>query len=661
MIRADAVGEALERVTSALSGGGEQRPGQTKMAEAVAAAIESERHLAVAAGTGTGKSLAYLVPVVLSRRKVVIATATKALQDQLANKDVPAAQAGTRRFSFAVLKGRSNYLCRQRLVESAEFGEQGEFATDDTSDRAVAAKRILAWASRTETGDRAELDDEPDPVVWRSYSVSAEECPGAHRCPSGGTCFAELARARAASADVIAVNHHLLGADLAAFGAVLPEHEVLVVDEAHALEDTVTDSLGIAIAPGQIRAVAAMARAAGANRGRGVDAAVDAVMDSGTRLEAVLESQIAGRIVEPVDEELRAAIELSRGRLEALDAALGAHGENASEASDAQKALRATLASTRLRADIDRFLALRTDDVAWIEESRRRVIRVAPVDVASLLDERLFSTRTVVLTSATIAPGLGARLGADPQTIDELDVGSPFDYAAHALLYCGAHLPDRRSERAEAAIHDELAALIEAAGGRTLALFTSYGAMRRAADEIGRRVSYPLFVQGDLAKGTIVERFSSQPAACLFATMGFWQGIDVPGATLSLVVIDRIPFPRPDDPLIAARRERAGKDAFFAIDLPRAASLLAQGVGRLIRTATDRGVVAVLDPRLANASYRWQLVRALPPMARTKVRAEAEAFLRALPHETGDSRRVNRPESERPPKADSAVSNRAVR
>ena len=635
MIRSESVEDVLEHVTSGLFGGGESRPGQAKMAGAVAGAIESRRHLAVSAGTGTGKSLAYLVPAVLSGRKVVIATATKALQDQLAAKDVPAAQNGVRRFSFAVLKGRSNYLCRQRLLESAERGEQGEFAADEgSSKRAAAAKEIVTWASRTETGDRAELDDEPDPVVWGSYSVSAEECPGVHRCPSGAFCFAELARARAASADVIAVNHHLLGADLAAFGAVLPEHDVLVIDEAHALEDTVTDSLGIALSPGRIRAVAAMARSARASRARrSLEAAVDAVMEAGTRLEIVLEGRLPGRIVEPVDPEFRSAVELTRGRLEALEGALGSRESNASESNDAQPAIRASLASTRLRVDIDRFLAMSTDDVAWIEESRRRVIRVAPIDVASLLNERLFSTRTVILTSATITPGVGSRLGADPDSIDELNVGSPFDYATHALLYCGAHLPDRRSDQAEAAIHDELAALIEAAGGRTLALFTSHGAMRRAADAMRRRVSYPVFVQGDLAKAALVERFSGELAACLFATMGFWQGIDVPGATLSLVVIDRIPFPRPDDPLIAARRERAGKDAFFAIDLPRAASLLAQGAGRLVRTAADRGVVAVLDPRLANASYRWQLVRALPPMRRTKVRAEAEAFLRALPHE----------------------------
>ena len=268
--------------------------------------------------------------------------------------------------------------------------------------------------------------------------------------------------------------------------------------------------------------------------------------------------------------------------------------------------------------------------MAWVEEGRRPQLRIAPIDVAPLLSERLFATRTVVLTSATITPGLARRLGAPVGGVDEIDVGSPFDYPANALLYCAAHLPDRRSPAAEAAIHEELAALIGAAGGRTLALFTSHGAMTRAAAALRGVIPFTLLVQGELAKPALVSRFAKEHAACLFATMGFWQGVDVPGETLSLVVIDRIPFPRPDDPLIEARRERAGRAAFLMIDVPRAATMLAQGAGRLIRSASDRGVVAVLDPRLATASYRWALVRALPPMRRTKDRKEVEAFLGAL-------------------------------
>ena len=260
--------------------------------------------------------------------------------------------------------------------------------------------------------------------------------------------------------------------------------------------------------------------------------------------------------------------------------------------------------------------------------------------------------------SATVPPGLAARLGADQARTEELDVGSPFAYQEQALLYCAAHLPDRRRPDAEAAIHDELAALVDAAGGRTLALFTSRAAMERAAEAMRKRLGWPILAQGDASKSALLEEFAAEAGACLFATMGFWQGVDVPGATLALVVIDRIPFPRPDDPLMAARRERAGPSAFRTIDLPRAASLLAQGAGRLVRSAGDRGVVAVLDSRLATASYRWDLVRALPPMRRTKERAEAEAFLRTIHRDASQAEQAGgRPKARKAP----AVSSRAAR
>jgi ATP-dependent DNA helicase DinG len=280
---------------------------------------------------------------------------------------------------------------------------------------------------------------------------------------------------------------------------------------------------------------------------------------------------------------------------------------------------------------------------------------VAPIDVAPTLEEQVFSKLPVILTSATVPLGLAVRLGADPGQVDELDVGSPFAYEQNALLYCAAHLPDRRKPEAEAAIVEEVAALITAAGGRTLALFTSRAAMQRVADAVRSIVSCPVIAQGEQSKAALIDTFTSQPETCLFATMGFWQGVDVPGPTLALVVIDRIPFARPDDPLAAARRDRAGDAAFRLIDLPRAAGLLAQGAGRLVRTADDRGVVAVLDSRLATASYRWDLVRALPPMRRTKVRAEAEELLRAI---HSDASRAERPEkrSGRPARRQTAQS-----
>ena len=600
------------------------------MVAAVEKAIADERHLVVAAGTGTGKSLAYLVPAVLSGRRVVVATATKALQDQLAAKDVPLVAAGLRPFSFSVLKGRANYLCLQRLAESRSAGRQATFDDDTkvTSRVSAEVRRLVDWAGTTKSGDRAELGFEPEARLRASFSVGADECPGAHRCPFGEDCFAERARREAGAAEVVAVNHDLLCADLASEGGVLPEHDVLVVDEAHALEETATESLGVSIGPGGFRAVAGAARAAGITARR-----VDDLTEVADRLEQELSARDGGRLSHPLDWQLAGLLDLGRTRLEGIESDLAGQAERRDDA-DRQPALRAALAAGRLRAGLDRLSAFGREDVVWIEGGRRPQVRVAPIDVAPILAERLFATRTVVLTSATVAPGLAARLGATG--VEELDVGSPFDYRNNALLYCAADLPDRRSDKAEAAIHEEIAALIGAAGGRTLALFTSCAAMTRAADALGSVIGHPLLVQGDLTKPALLGRFTEDPATCLFATMSFWQGVDVPGSTLSLVVIDRIPFPRPDDPLLSAWRERAGKAAFAVIDLPRAATLLAQGAGRLIRSRDDRGVVAVLDPRLANASYRQVLLRALPPMRRTRSRQEAESFLRELSRSAGE-------------------------
>jgi ATP-dependent DNA helicase DinG len=271
--------------------------------------------------------------------------------------------------------------------------------------------------------------------------------------------------------------------------------------------------------------------------------------------------------------------------------------------------------------------------VAWVDgPAHQPALRVAPIDLRQALTNALWAEgpATAILTSATIPPRLAERLGMPAGKVDELDAGSPFDYAGQALLYCAAQLPDPRQPEFTAAVHDELHALIQAAGGRTLALFTSWRAMEAAAEALRPRLAYRVFTQSELPKPALVAAFAADETSCLFATMGFWQGLDVPGPALSLVTIDRLPFPRPDNPLLQARRDRLGQEAFRLVDLPRAATLLAQGVGRLIRSSADRGVVAVLDPRLAKAGYRWDLVRALPPMRRTRQRAEVEAFLRAL-------------------------------
>jgi len=633
-VSADALDGALGHIVSGLPGGGEARESQTLMSHAVGRAIEGERHLFVRAGTGTGKSLAYLLPAILSGRRVVVATATKALQDQLAGKDLPAIAARLARpFTFTVLKGRANYLCVQRLREGEVNGEQGELGVtergarrEDLSTQAVA---IAKWATETETGDRAELPIEPDPRVWSSFSVSSDECPGAFRCPSGGDCFVESARARAAEAEVIVVNHHLVGAHLASGDVVLPEHDVVVVDEAHELEDVMTASLGVSISAGRLRGLLVSLRsvpASGAGELAGLGRDLAAAAD---QLEAAFEGLVGKRLSAELPPALAEVVELCRARVERLERAMGALAGGSAEGG-AVPAQRAQLAAGRLRLDLDRLLAHSEDDVAWVEGGARPSLEIAPIEIAPLLRERFFGAHTTVLTSATLPPGLSARLGAPPERTDELDVGSPFAFEEQALLYCATHLPDPRAPGAEAALHDEIARLIEAAGGRTLALFTSHAAMRAAAAALRGRLAFPLLQQGDGSKEALVGEFRSSPETCLFATMSFWQGVDVPGSTLSLVIIDRIPFGRPDDPLLSARRERAGPRAFQLIDVPRAAMRLAQGAGRLVRSSEDRGVVAVLDRRLAVASYRWDLIRALPPMRRTKDPDEVVSFLRAL-------------------------------
>jgi ATP-dependent DNA helicase DinG len=624
------------------------------MADAVAFAIASRRHLAVQAGTGTGKSLGYLVPAALCKKRVVIATATKTLQDQLATKDLPLIKDFGPAISFAVLKGRANYLCVQKLNEATTLPTQGEFgqmrsdesiadeeAPFDENNRGEQARQVLAWAASTITGDRAELLFEPDERVWSSFSVTAEQCPGAFRCPSGGECFAEAARNRAASADLVVVNMHLLGADLASDGALLPEHDVLVVDEAHAFEDVVSASLGVTLSGGKLRSLAALGRQAlvssRARPGIGSrgEKEVDAVMDVARLFDEHLASRGQGRIPAPIDAELTGVIDLIRARIERLDENLRdaldeRSGSGASAPGDSQRALRALAMSERVRDVLDALRRLDDASVAWVQGRDRLSLEVAPVDVAPILSEVLFARRCVILTGATLPGGLAVRLGASPNDVDELDVGSPFDYEHHALLYCAAHLPDRRHPDAEDALIDELGTLIRAAGGRTLALFTSHAVMAHAEAMLRDVLSFPILVQGKAGKAALLENFSAMAESCLFATMGFWQGVDVPGPTLSLVVIDRIPFPRPDDPLLSARRDRIGSSAFRAIDLPRAATLLAQGAGRLIRGPEDKGVVAVLDSRLARASYREALLRVLPPMRRTIELTEACAFLDQL-------------------------------
>jgi len=619
---------ALARVTSALPTA-EERPGQQEMAAAVATAIETGRHLVVQAGTGTGKTIAYLVPAILSGKRVLVATATKALQDQLASKDLPFLQEHLGRpFDWAVLKGRSNYVCMQR-VDEVRSKESGQLEIEELApvvQREV--RRLTDWAASTTTGDQASLDWAPSDKAWQAVSVGSDECPGATRCPKGGSCFAEAARQQAAEADVVVVNLHLLGLHVGSGGMILPPFEVLVVDEAHQLEDVMSDTVGVQVSGGRFTTLAGALR-----RILQEPEVVGAIGEASFTVRDALSPLLGDRLPEPLPSDVSELLVDLRGRVQtAQDALRAIPTDNPAIGDDVkQRKMRAQQLATRLQETIDLAIGRLEGYVSYVgggPDFPR--LEVAPLDVGPVLAGGLWGEHTAILTSATIPTSLVRRVGLDPTTVDEIDVGSPFDYPTNGLLYCAMHLPDPRSAGFAPAMHDELVALIRAAGGRTLALFTSYKAMDAAAVYAREHLDVTILTQRDLPKPALVRAFSDDEHSCLFATSGFFQGVDVPGRTLSLVVIDKIPFPRPDDPLLSARRDILGPAAFGEIDIPRASMLLAQAVGRLIRTGDDRGVVAVMDPRLGTARYRWDIVKALPPMRRTRERADAEAFLREI-------------------------------
>lgn len=620
----------LSQVAEQLPGGGEDRPGQVEMAQAVADAITSDTHLIASAGTGTGKSLAYLIPAVLAGKRTVVSTATKALQDQLANKDLPFLQEHLDApFDYAVLKGRSNYVCRQRLSELDDEGQQlGLDVADGASGGAVDAddlEEILVWVKTTGTGDRAELPIEPSARTWGAVSVGPTECPGAAKCPKGSECFAEMARHRATEADVVVVNTYLYALDLVTEGVILGEHDVAIIDEAHQIEDIVAGAAGFELTGGRLRNLAITIKSIIADD----DLVVD-LIDIGEQLGIDLEPHMGNRLEDELDADLSRSLNRARDRANrALESLRKIPKESKAEVIGRKE--RATQAATHLVLDIDIALDMVEGTVAWVEGQRNPALKVASIDVSKVLAENLWSSRTAILTSATIPSNLAGRIGLADFPFTQIDVGSPFDFEAAGLLYCAAHMPDPRSGDYRDALHAEIESLIMAAGGRTLALFTSWRAMNMAKDHLLDRIPYTLLAQGDSPKQVLMDAFVDDEESVLFATMSFWQGIDVPGRALSCVIIDRLPFPRPDDPLLGARRDLIGAAAFREIDLPRASMLLAQGAGRLIRSTDDRGVVAVLDSRLSTSkSYRWDLIKALPPLKRTKSRDEAAAFLKTI-------------------------------
>ncbi|MDQ4097499.1 MAG: ATP-dependent DNA helicase [Actinomycetota bacterium] len=628
--------QALASIVGRLPGG-ERRDAQLDMCEAVAEALAGGQHLVVEAGTGVGKSLAYLVPAVLSGQRVVIATARKPLQDQLIRKDIPfVATALPAARDAAVLKGRSNYLCLAKLAEATGGGGQGQLVLDS---RRPTLLELASWAETAGAGD---LADSPVPVdrgLRALITVGTTECPGARSCAHGEACLAERALDRAREAQLVVTNMDLYCLDAAIGGGLLGEHDAVVFDEAHELEAIATRTFGVEI--GRRR----FGWLAGQLRGLLVGGSDEPVRleRAGDRLAAAF-APVAGHRVDVTDDSIAPVIaasdEVVSGVVEVL------RKLPADEHRDGRRD-RCLQAASHLLEDVRAARAPREGEVAWVPEGDDAVLNLAPVDVGPVLARLVFGKRTAVLTSATLSVGgtvapLANRVGLRAELLDadgpprrELRVGSPFDYRAQALLYCPVHLPDPRQmpKSFDTAALEELSRLVEAARGRTLALFTSHRMLRLAAETLEDRFPWPVLVQDGPPEPGLIERFRDDEQSCLLATMGYWQGVDVPGRSLSLVVIDRLPFASPRDPLLEARREAArdaGHDPFDTVDLPLAATLLAQGAGRLVRSGTDRGVVAVLDRRLAKARYRNALLDALPSMRRTIDGDEVRSYLAAI-------------------------------
>ena len=629
--------EALEIATSALPLS-ESRPGQKEMAHEVADALAEGKHLIVQAGTGTGKTIAYLVPAIVAGKKTVVTTATKALQDQLANKDLPflvkeLSSYVNRSVTFAVLKGRSNYICRQRLAELNGEADKKSRKNDsptllEVDEMSQSVRReielISEWVKTTKSGDMAEISWSPSDRAMKAVSVGSDECPGARRCPVGGTCFSEIARFKASEADIVVVNTHLYGLHVASGGQLLPEHEVLIVDEAHGLEDIMSDTVGVSLHAGNFNFFAGVVKRIIAD-----PKVISDIINTGMMLDEVLSPTHGQRISAPLPLEITAVLAEGRRIVARMLDVLRAIETKDDDSN--QRKLRAQTLATRLADTID--IALKTDDtyVPYVSGTvDHPKLDIAPLDVGPVLDAGVWQKTIAILTSATVPNKMAERIGLPVTRTRMCNVESPFDYQSHAVLYCAKHLPNPNSPDFTKLMHDELFHLIAAAGGRTLALFTSYRALDLAVEAMRKRLPNTILSQREYQKTQLVKLFTKDESSCLFATSGFFQGIDIPGRTLSLVTIDRIPFPRPDDPLLSARRDAIGDRAFREIDLPRAATLLAQATGRLIRNATDRGVVAVFDPRLGNAGYRRDILESMPPMRKSVERAEVEEFLKTI-------------------------------
>jgi ATP-dependent DNA helicase DinG len=661
--------------------GGSERPGQIEMADAIAECLESDHHLLVQAGTGTGKSLGYLAPALLwlvrhPNKRIVVTTATLALQSQLANNDIPAAVDAVEsvtgsRPRHAILKGRSNYVCLLRLRDGTAQDQGALITADDlvetirsspqsTPESALGAEvlALRAWAEEQAAhGGLADRDDAPSHTerAWAQVSIPVRECLGAQRCPFGDECFVESSRDAARAADLVVTNHALLAINAMHGGTALPEHSAVIIDEAHELVSRVTGAASAELSPQMVERVARRAQS------YLEDEVASELLESATTLRNALDGAPLERVEDPESPFVAACISVRDAARAAVSALTGEDSQEPER--------RQTAAAIKEVFDIaERMAELDTRDVVWVVDRERfgREARVSPLSVAGLMRARVFGERTTVLTSATlklggdftpIATSVGLkenerldvaqpaedhkqnRAAASEHDVEAvrwggLDVGSPFEYRRQGILYIARSLPPPGRDGLSDALLAEIAELLEASDGRALGLFSSRRAAETAAVHVRKRLpALTILCQGDAQLPDLTRRFVQDEKASLFGTLSLWQGVDVPGATCQLVIIDRIPFPRPDEPLTVARQRavtEAGGNGFMKVAASHAALLLAQGSGRLIRRLSDRGVVAVLDPRLVTARYGAFLKASMPDMWQTTDRQVAIQALRRL-------------------------------
>ena len=623
----------------------EHRPGQIRMAQAVWDAIEGNRHLCVEAGTGTGKTLAYLLPAIFSNRRVVISTATKNLQEQLFSKDIPFLEKALgRKFPVCYMKGRSNYLCWSKLeaIEGAAY----LFSPHDPE----YLKLIKKWAQETDTGDRAELADLPDDILlWHHLDARRETCSG-QKCRNFDACFVTKVRQQALQSDIIIVNHHLFFADLALrqgdFGSVLPDYAILIFDEAHELEDVATQYFGVTVSNYRIEELARDTDRVLIETGAASTFLSDQISKLSERSKdffTIFQSREGRYILRP----LGSGAGIRRG-INGIDAVSGPYRALRSQL----EVLRTSLNNLPVQSDSVEALARRTlelendlseilesdsnEHVYWCEIRGRGVfLWASPINIAERMKERLFSrVDSAILTSATLSTGgnfqfAKSRLGLEEA--DELIVPSHFDFANQSILYVPRNLPEPREEGWVSQACRELETILEASKGRAFILFTSYSQMEQVYESLKNHLPYPMLIQGEKSKSALLDIFRNTPNAVLFATSSFWQGVDVQGEQLSCVVIDKLPFSVPSDPVVAARIAQineSGGNAFYEYQIPSATILLKQGMGRLIRSKADRGILALLDKRILTKSYGKMFLRSLPPAPLTHDSKIVSRFLR---------------------------------